>query len=992
MTRRARESAGGQAARILRLVDEGGVERLAAERAIGLDVLVRLREEVERLVRSDARKALRVVAAMERLLSPAPDDAARAVVMRARSEALLFLGRYREALDAYRETTRLYAAAGERLERARVALGEIAALMYLSRFEDAMRIARRAEAVLRTHGEEVYLGRLYMNKGNLLFQTDRYREALCYYRRARRVLEPVSGEDDTVIGLRMNEAATLGSLDEPRRAEETFREAIAISMRRGRRSLAAQAEFNLANALFDQSRYQEALALLARASEVFEREDPSLGAIAEAKRAEIYLRLDMANEAALHARSALAHFQGSGMRYDAALARCTLGLALARAGSPKEGRRHLLEARRSFDRARNRVRGAAVDIQLARIFASERNWGAARAAGRAAERALETRGLVARAALARMARTEVELLAGRPAAARRLLRAVPAPHDRLARFEKIYLTGRIAEAGGDARGALSAYRRASGLAESVRASMAGEEHKIAIEEYRVEVAERAVSLLAPSFPPRAAAGARPRASAGRRRPSRAEREAFAFVEGARARALADLLAGLSWTRPAGGTARRGSGWARLEQATRELAWFVAKLERHELGGAGPGEEADRLAQEIARRERGIVALRRRILEERPAGRGAAASFGPLRVPDLVEASALLDDDEVVVEYFGARGRLFALRIERSGARVVPLEISLADLDRLATRFALQIDSVHLAGAALAPYRERLTRTAEALLAEGHAAVVAPLGPIPSGARVTVIPHGPLHRLPFGAFAGVDGPLARTAVVSWAPSFAALVSLRNRPPSRRRISLVGGSADARAPRILPEIAAVAEALPGAARELVLRPALLADEFLRYAPRARLIHMASHARFREDNPLFSAIRLADRWVHLYEILSLDLDADLVVLTGCETGAGRRFAGDEVLGLASGFLARGARSLVVSLWPLDDAAAAGFAGRFHGARAAGASPARALREATLALREENPHPYYWAPLVLIGSEPHPSPPYDEAARRGILRTVPR
>jgi CHAT domain-containing protein len=152
-------------------------------------------------------------------------------------------------------------------------------------------------------------------------------------------------------------------------------------------------------------------------------------------------------------------------------------------------------------------------------------------------------------------------------------------------------------------------------------------------------------------------------------------------------------------------------------------------------------------------------------------------------------------------------------------------------------------------------------------------------------------------------------------------------------------------------------------------LQVRHAVQAEEFLSLVRAARLVHVATHARYREDNPLFSALRLADRWLHLYEILNLDLDADLVVLTGCDTGAGRHFAGDDMIGLARGFLARGARRLVVSFWPVDDPSTATLAERFHEAHASGADPAEALRTAALSVRSEQPHPYYWAPFALLG-----------------------
>jgi len=90
---------------------------------------------------------------------------------------------------------------------------------------------------------------------------------------------------------------------------------------------------------------------------------------------------------------------------------------------------------------------------------------------------------------------------------------------------------------------------------------------------------------------------------------------------------------------------------------------------------------------------------------------------------------------------------------------------------------------------------------------------------------------------------------------------------------------------------------------------------------------------------------------------------------VLSGCETGSGRRAAGEEMLGLARGFLARGARQLVVSLWPVDDASAGRLVAMFHEERAVGASAREAIQRASLKIREDLPHPYFWSPFVLLG-----------------------
>ena len=95
---------------------------------------------------------------------------------------------------------------------------------------------------------------------------------------------------------------------------------------------------------------------------------------------------------------------------------------------------------------------------------------------------------------------------------------------------------------------------------------------------------------------------------------------------------------------------------------------------------------------------------------------------------------------------------------------------------------------------------------------------------------------------------------------------------------------------------------------------------------------------------------------------------MDAELVVLSGCETALAGALAGEELAGLAQAFLHAGARGLVVSLWPVQDAATAQLMSEFY-ERLAGAGIAGALAVASASLREQLPHPWYWAAFAAVG-----------------------
>jgi CHAT domain-containing protein len=133
---------------------------------------------------------------------------------------------------------------------------------------------------------------------------------------------------------------------------------------------------------------------------------------------------------------------------------------------------------------------------------------------------------------------------------------------------------------------------------------------------------------------------------------------------------------------------------------------------------------------------------------------------------------------------------------------------------------------------------------------------------------------------------------------------------------------------------------------------------------------VLHLASHGNFRLDNALFSSLQLSDGWLTVRDIYQLDLrHCDLVTLSACETGVNALAPGDEWIGLARGFFSAGAPSLLVSQWVVDDDATAKLMIDFYSHLRAGAGPAAALRSAQCKLLKEKPHPYFWAPFVILG-----------------------
>jgi CHAT domain-containing protein len=104
-------------------------------------------------------------------------------------------------------------------------------------------------------------------------------------------------------------------------------------------------------------------------------------------------------------------------------------------------------------------------------------------------------------------------------------------------------------------------------------------------------------------------------------------------------------------------------------------------------------------------------------------------------------------------------------------------------------------------------------------------------------------------------------------------------------------------------------------------------------------------------------------------LYDLYHLRLPAELIVLSGCATGMNVVTPGDELIGLVRGLLKAGAQNLLLSLWDVHDASTKEFMLDFYELVRQGHAYAAALQNTMLKLRRRYPHPFHWAPFVLIG-----------------------
>ena len=261
------------------------------------------------------------------------------------------------------------------------------------------------------------------------------------------------------------------------------------------------------------------------------------------------------------------------------------------------------------------------------------------------------------------------------------------------------------------------------------------------------------------------------------------------------------------------------------------------------------------------------------------------------------------------------------------------------------------------------------------------APVATLLPSRSG-HLTIVPYGPLHKVPFHALYDGSHYLIQDFQINYLPASSLLLDLHDRNgeqdsyPVRREISTkpplaFGYSDNGHLPRVQDEARAVASLLNG---HCYLESDATIARLIEQAPGSPIIHLATHGQSRLDAPNFSYVRLADGQLNAIDAFSLDLKAcELVTLSGCETGLALSGGGDEQLGLGRAFLAAGANSLVMSLWPVEDTSTNELMKFFYLQLLKGESKVQALRAAQCNILHQNEaistHPYFWAAFRLVG-----------------------
>lgn len=913
------------------------------------EIVKQLAEAVRQQVRVDVPKAAGLAEAAVTIAAELNDNEAVARALRAKANALWFMGECKSAVDLFEQAAFLFEEAQNMNEVGRTLSTSLQSLILLGEYERAFAAADKARQIFTRLGATWRLARLELNVANIHHRQNRFTEALAAYQLAYERLLPHK-DMEAIGGALHNMAVCLIVLDDFRGALEAYQRARDVCHQNEMPLLVAQADYNIAYLFYLRGDYSHALELLRAARESCRKNGDSYHqALCDLDQSEIYLELGLIEEAARMAQKSLEQFQKLSMGYEAARSLANLAIAVSQQGQPSRALELFSNAKNMFAREGNKVWPSVLNLYQAVILLEEGDLAEARGLCVGALNLFGSLPMPSKQVLCHLILARLSLRAGDLDGAGRsckdalqLLAQLEAP---VLHYQAHFLMGLVQEGLGEAQKALDDFEAARLALETLRSSLQADELKIGFIKNKLELYAHLVQLCLE-----------------RKSGPAWEEQALAYMEDAKARGLRDLIVGRAQPQLTGAVEETEIS-QRIRDLRNELNWYYHRIEGEELNQAGvPQEHLEGLRLQARTREHELL----RVWREQPSsGPEGTALRNSAKVP-VDEIRAALDSETALVEYFCIGERILAILLTRKTLKIVPLTVVPRVLDAI-RMLPFQLSKFRLGEDYVKRFQEPLLRATRAHLRRLYEDVFAPLRRLLKVAHLVIVPHGPLHSLPFHALFDGRRYLIDRFSISYAPSASIYALCTRQPECRSGSSLIMGVDDSKTPFIAHEVQSVAAVVPDP--EILVGSNATEAALREKGPHCRLIHIATHGYFRQDNPMFSGIRMSGSYLSLFDLYYMNLPVELLTLSGCVTGLNVVADGDELLGLARGLLYAGAQSLLLSHWDVSDRSTAEFMKVFYTRMLNQRNKAQALQSAMLELRAQYPHPYYWAPFKLIG-----------------------
>jgi CHAT domain-containing protein/tetratricopeptide (TPR) repeat protein len=891
---------------------------------------------------NEAAHGLSLAQAAFRLASHAQDD-------RLLIEAWHMMGRslganeeFEEAIPFYQKTISGLESVGDLQQAARLRLALIGVLLNAGRYDEAFEVARIAEPLFKNNHDDMGLARLYHNIANIYHRTDDHVRAHEYYFKAYNIFQNL-GDDRTIAHSCFNLGNALADVDQFEQSDEMYQRSIELSQQLGMTDLWTQANYNRAYLHYLRGRYSAALEGFSRLRQQFEKAGSLRHyALCDLDEAEIYLQLNLSNDATTLAIRAAEQFEKLGFRYEQAKATAFYGVGLMQMRRFAEALNVFRSAQQIFELENNRYWIGLLDLYRAEVHLSLDRYWEAQAVATQARTTFEQLGIPSKKIFSLVLLGRVSMALNDLAAAERCVAEIAVIINDLkiplVLFPYHLLCADIAERAGNREGACVHYEAAAQELERHQARLHHDDLRVTFFKGR----QRAYDALV-------------RLSLDGPDPTQALTSAYAWCERARSRGLVELLSNYT---PPGRAHVEQSLLAKISRLREELNTFYARSqpESRPIPSNVDFETIALKEQELARTLRDVS-----------TADPEYASLHQVSIATLDAVQAALPQQTTLVEYFTTGDEILVFIVSPDNAKVMRRLCPTGRILALQERLGFQLEKFMLGNEYVAAHSEQMLDSTRRHLHDLYKNLVAPFMPEINTPHLLIVPHGSLHFLPFHAFYDGEKYLIDRFEISYAPSASVLKYCLEKKPVPANSPLLIGVADENAPLVAEEIAKLGQLFPSA--RVLLNETATREAFAEQSATASFLHIATHAVFRQDNPMFSSFKLVDGWVTAFDLFSMACQTDLVTLSSCQSGMSEVTGADDLLGLMRGFLYAGARSLLVSLWNVNDESTTALMGRFYLEWQKGASKSRAFRSAMLELRDEYPNPFYWAPFLLVG-----------------------
>ena len=900
---------------------------------------------------SEPTRAQNAARAAQRLAELNPTEEIKAVSFWICGIARITEGKLKSAVKNLDKSAALFRKINLEREAAQTQVAKLYPLAVLGRYEAALATGKEALRFFERTGDELAAGKIEKNLGNIVARQGDELAAERYYLSASRRFEKIKNVEE----LAMSEnslANTYAELNDFRLAEKFYERALNRARAAKMSVTEAEIEASIGNLALFRGKFDRALKFLELSRRKYEiLKMPHQTAIAELEIADIYLELNLTNEAFSIYETVADRLGKLKMQGEEARARLNFGRVAVLKNEIEIARQELKKSARLYILEKNRIGAAAVKISEATLELELKNYRKALKLAQEAKSLLKQSKNLRYELIARWLESEARHCLGETAKARESLvriftDSIKHEQPNLAQSAQISL-GKIAVEEANYKQAEKHFKRAIAMIELLRAPLAAEEFRMAFLANKLAPYENLAKIYLAE---------------------NRIKKAFAIIEKARARALAESLGGANQP-PENQNKASTKLTGKLEVLREELNWFYSRLSR---AGEAEIETLQREAQrrEAQRREKQIADVMRQIESTRSSASDAQTKVNSrdANAQFVNQLQNQLGDRKALIEFVNFDGELSAFVITGKKIQYAASLAKESEILALLEGLQFQFDAMRYGATSLGNFVGELKKRADFYLRKLNEKLFDPLEKFVESRNLVVVPVGALHYVPFHALFDGENYLIEKHEVAYSPSATVWQFLASKPLRKAKNAFLMGFADERIPFVNSEIEILNRIFPKA--KSFTGDAATFAAFIENAPKFDVLHLACHGNFRPENPLFSSLHLADGWITVRDICAQRLKAEIVTLSACETGLNKIFAGDEILGLARGFLSAGAKSLVLSLWTVNDEAATRLMKTFYIELRTGKTASEALKIAQRNFIEEGVHPYFWSPFALIGT----------------------